>query len=58
MKITPSFECSHDEYAMLAQYLNEQNVPFDAIETSRVVYVDSNRELTKKQWKHIVNNIM
>ena len=58
MKVTPSFECSHDEYVMLAQYLNEQNVPFDTIDTSRVVYVDANRELTKEQWKHIVNNIM
>lgn len=58
MKVTPSFECNHSEFLILSAYLKEQGIPFDTIDAAKVVYVDANRELTKKQWKYIVNNIM
>ena len=58
MKVTPSFECNYLEFLMLSAYLKEQDIPFDTIDTGSVVYVDANRDLTKKQWKYIVNNIM
>ena len=58
MKVTPSFECDYLEFLMLSAYLEEQGIPFDTIDAAKVVYVDANRELTKEQWKYIVNNIM
>lgn len=60
IKIMPSFECRGcNAVEALTQYFEKQRIPYEIIpENDEITYVDAYVELTKEQWKYIVNRIM